>query len=197
MKRLWLCALLSCLSLKCQTSNYESMNNHELLISADRIQSKINEIAQELDDEYQGEEITVVMVMKGALCLTADLIRALKTPCKIDYVKGSSYGQHGSSRGELKITGLDNLDLKDKHVLLVDDIFDSGETLTQIFAQIRDKEPKTLKSLVLLAKNVTRDTYYYPDYVLFEIENKFVIGYGLDYKELYRGLPGVFIYRSQ
>src|SRR5579862_8932717 len=170
------------------TALEEKMENFQLLISPDQIKNKIADVARRIDADYQGEELTIVMVMKGALCIAADLIRELKTPCSIEYVSASSYGQRGEKRGELKIFGLEELDLKSKHVLLVDDIFDSGETVSQIMAKMKKKNPKTLKSLVLLVKNVERDVTYIPDYVLFKIENLFVIGYGLDYKEYYRGL---------
>jgi hypoxanthine phosphoribosyltransferase len=171
------------------------MDNTELLISQDEIKQKIAEVARILDEEYQGEELTMVLVMKGALCIGADLIRELKTPCAVEYVSASSYGQRGTKRGELKILGMEDLDLTAKNVLLVDDIFDSGETISKIFVGLDKKKPKTLKSLVLLAKNVGRDVAYVPDYVLFNIENQFVIGFGLDYKELYRGLPGIYIFK--
>ena len=172
------------------------MNTIEPLISQDEIKTEIARVARQIDAEYQGEKIILVIVMKGAICLAADLIRELQTPCAIEFVKASSYGHRGTERGELKILGLDALDLSAKHVILVDDIFDSGETLSQIKAKIQDMKPKTLKSMVLLAKNVKRDVSYTPEYVLFSIENKFVVGFGLDYKEHYRGLPGVFIFRE-
>jgi|SRR5580700_818171 hypoxanthine phosphoribosyltransferase len=177
-------------------SGIEDMDNIELLISQDEIKSKITEFAQMLDTQYHNEELTIVMVMKGAICMTADLIRALKTPCTIEYVKASSYGQRGEKRGELKIFGLQELDLSSKNVLLVDDIYDSGETVSQIVAKLKEKKPKSLKSAVLLAKNVARDVNYIPDYILFNIGNQFVIGYGLDYKELYRGLPGIYAFKK-
>ena len=168
------------------------MRNLQLLISPDAIRQKIAAVARAIDAQYAGEELTLIMVMKGAICIAADLMRALQTPCAIEYCSASSYGARGTQRGELKILGLDPLDLTDKHVLLVDDIFDSGTTLTQILLQLQAKNPKTLKSLVLLSKKVPRTTNYTPDYVLFEIENLFVIGFGLDYNEEYRGLPGIY-----
>jgi len=171
------------------------MNKTELLISQDEIKQKIAEFAQILDNEYQGEELTIVMVMKGALCVAADLIRELQTPCTVEYISASSYGHRGTTRGELQILGLERLDLTAKNLLLVDDIFDSGETISKIAAALKEKKPKTLRSLVLLAKNVPRDVTYTPDYILFHIENQFVIGFGLDYKEHYRGLPGVYIFK--
>lgn len=175
-------------------SKTENMDNIELLISQDEIKSKIADFARMIDIQYQGEELMIVMVMKGAICFTADLIRELKTPCTIEYVRTSSYGQQGKKRGELKIFGLDELNPSSKNVLLVDDIFDSGATLSQVVAKLQEKHPKSLKSVVLLAKNVDSDVIYTPDYALFNIENQFVIGYGLDYKEYYRGLPGIYIF---
>jgi hypoxanthine phosphoribosyltransferase len=172
------------------------MSHFELLIPQDKIKSKIVEFARMMDIHYQGEDLMIVMVMKGALCIAADLIRELKTPCTLEYIRASSYGQRGQERGELKIDHLDELDLFSKNVLLVDDIFDSGRTISQIVAKLKKKEPKSLKSVVLLAKNVDRDVSYVPDHALFHIENQFVIGYGLDYKEYYRGLPGIYIFNT-
>jgi hypoxanthine phosphoribosyltransferase len=171
----------------------EFMDNIELLISEDEIKYKIADCARTIDAQYQGEELVIVMVMKGALCITADLIRELKTPCTVEYVKASSYGKHGTKRGELTILGLEDFDIASKNVLLIDDIFDSGETVSQIVTKLKEKNPKSLKSLVLLKKNIERDVTYIPDYALFNIENSFVIGYGLDYKEYYRGLPDIYI----
>jgi len=172
-----------------------SMENIELLISEDEIKSKIAETARVINTEYKGQELVVVMVMKGALCITADLIRELEVPCEIEAVTASSYGQRGTSRGELKISGVDELNLAGKNVLLVDDIFDSGETVWQIVKRLKEKNPKSIKTFVLLVKNVERTLDYEPDYALFHIENRFVVGYGLDYKEYYRGLRGVYAFK--
>ena len=169
-------------------------NNLELLISTEEIDHKLTEICAKIDQEYQGEELTVLIVMKGAICVASDLIRKLQIPTTIEYMKASSYGHKGTSRGELTITGIDRLDLKGKNVLLVDDIFDSGATMTGIVERLQEKNPKSLKTLVLLLKKVDRETKYRPDYILFEIENRFVIGYGLDYKEYYRGLPAIYAF---
>lgn len=167
-------------------------NTLDLMIAPNEIAQKIEEVALEIDHAYQGEELTVVMVMKGAVCVAADLIRKLHIPVTIEYVKASSYGQNGTSRGELKVTGLDTLDFEGKNILVVDDIFDTGHTMTALLEKMQEKGPKTLRSLVLLAKNVPRQMNYEPEYILFKIDNHFVVGYGLDYKEFYRGLPGIY-----
>ena len=166
--------------------------NLELLISEEAILTKISEIGKRLDADYKGKELTIVMIMKGAICLVADLIRHIHVPCSLEFIQGSSYGQRGTKRGELSVFGLEKINLAKKHVLIVDDIFDSGATLSEVMSRLKLQEPKSLRSLVLLSKKVPRKTDYVPDYVLFEIEDRFVVGYGLDYKERFRGLPGVY-----
>lgn len=168
----------------------------ELLISPEAIDQKVKQIAAQIDKEYRGEEITMIMVMKGAVCVASDLMRALKTPTKIEFIKASSYGMNGSKQGQLKLMGIEHLDLKGKNVLIVDDIFDSGKTMTSIVEQLKEKQPKSLKTVVAFIKNVKREIAYRPDYVLFEVENKFIVGYGLDYKERYRGLPGIYLVKN-
>jgi hypoxanthine phosphoribosyltransferase len=132
------------------------------------------------------------MVMKGAIHLTADLMRKITVPCMLEYVRASSYGL-GMVSGELTLQGIEGLFLQGKHVIIIDDIFDTGKTMTAIKEKLLLQQPASLKTLVLLLKNRPRTIISAPDYVLFPIEDEFVIGYGLDYQERYRGLPGVFI----
>jgi hypoxanthine phosphoribosyltransferase len=169
-------------------------SNLELLIPPWAIAKKLRVVGAQIDKEYKDEELVVIMVMKGALIVSADLIRNLHIPVSVDYVKAKSYGKRGISRGELSVIGLEELDITGKNVLVVDDIFDSGVTMTTLVQTMQAKKPKTLRSLVLLLKQVPREITYRPDYVLFEIPNRFVVGYGLDYKEHYRGLRGIFAF---
>ena len=162
------------------------------LISPDQIAKRIQELAVQLNARYVNEELSLVIIMKGALFFAADLMRKLTVPCTLDYIRASSYGERGQKRGELNIIGLEELKLSGKNVLVIDDIFDSGNTLSQIAQALQKQHPKTLRTIVLLKKNVKRQTEYLPDEYLFEIEDAFVVGYGLDYKEHYRELPGVF-----
>lgn len=166
----------------------------ELLISHEEIKQKIAEVARLIEKQFAGEEITLLMVMKGAICLAADLMRELNISVNFEYIRASSYGMLGTERGSLTVEGLDKIDIASKNILLVDDIYDSGATLSHIISECRKKNPKMLKTLVLLSKKVRRDLSYIPDYVLFEIENQFVVGFGLDYNEQYRGLSGVYLY---
>ncbi|MGL4539827.1 MAG: phosphoribosyltransferase [Candidatus Rhabdochlamydia sp.] len=167
----------------------------DLLIPHEEIQDKIAKIALQLETDYNREEIVIVMIMKGAICLVADLMRAISSPCIIESIQASSYGHQGRIRGNLQIKGIDSLDLESKNVLLIDDIFDSGNTLLQAHLALAQKNPKSLKSLVLLSKNISCLDYQ-PDYILFSIEDRFVVGYGLDYKEYYRGLKGIYLFKE-
>jgi hypoxanthine phosphoribosyltransferase len=135
------------------------------------------------------------MVLKGALCLAADLIRELDIPLDVEFVQCSSYGARGTQRGELQIFGLERLQIHNRDVLIVDDIFDSGHTMHTLVEALSQKKPHSIKTCVLLEKQgVHKVTDMKPDYVLFGIENLFVVGYGLDFKERYRGLSGVYVY---
>lgn len=171
----------------------ETQQNLKQLISENQIQNRIKEVAQQINQEYQGKEIVLIMVMKGAFMLTADLIREITVPCQVEAVQAMSYGKNGTVSGTLTLRGLEKLSLKDRHVILIDDIFDTGKTMTTIRDQLLLQEPASLKTLVLLLKDKPRSITYTPDYVLFPVENEFVIGYGLDYKELYRGLRGICV----
>ncbi len=171
----------------------ETQQNFKVLISKDQIHHRVKEIAQQINQEYQGKEIILIGVLKGAMYIAPDLLSEITVPCTIEFVQASSYGQNGTTAGALTLRGLEHLSLKDKHVIIVDDIFDTGTTMTKIKAQLLLQEPASLKTLVLLLNNRPRSITAVPDYVLFPIEDEFVIGYGLDYKELYRGLPGIYI----
>jgi hypoxanthine phosphoribosyltransferase len=168
----------------------------DLLISPEEIAGRIQETASQLDNDYEGKQLTVIMVMKGSICVASDLIRALKTPCTLEYIKASSYGHNGMTPGELFIDGFDWLNIADKDVLVVDDIFDTGRTMDAVLQKLETKNPRSLKSLVLLVKDVPHKVSMLPDYTLFVIGNRFVVGYGLDYNEYYRGLPGIYAFTN-
>ena len=162
------------------------------LISKEEIQQAVAKIAKRIDADYKAEGVVLVAVLKGACCLASDLLRAISIPCEIEFIQAKSYGPLGSSRGDLTLLGLDQLQIQGKQVLVVDDIFDSGETLSQIIENLQKKAAKNVRSLVLLRKKISRTVAYEPDYALFDINDDFVVGYGLDYKELYRGLNGIY-----
>ena len=172
------------------------MNDKDLerLISPEQIQQKINEVAHVLDKDFQDKKLTIVMIMKGAFCITADLIRKLHIPFTIEYIRASSYGEGGIIPSKINLQGIEDLNIRTKDVLLIDDILDQGITLKTVMKELEAKNPRSLKTLVLLKKILPKKSDYRPDYVLFEIEDRFVVGYGLDYKEYYRGLPGIYAF---
>lgn len=164
----------------------------DLLIDREKIEERLSVVAQELEALYKGDEITIVMLMKGAFFLVADLMRLLHLPIRVEALDCSSYGESGMQKGDLIISGLENLSVYEKHILIVDDIFDTGETLSEVYEALKLKSPTSVRSLVLLTKDVPHQTDYRPDFSLFDIEDRFVVGYGLDYKEYYRGMPDIY-----
>ncbi len=162
------------------------------LISEEEIDTRMHEVAASIDEAFQEKEIAIIMLMKGAICVTSDLMRALHTPTTLDFIQTSSYGANGTTRGELTILGLDKLDLDGKNVLVIDDIYDSGATLEKVVQKIAEKNPGSIHSFVFLKKNIPHQVDYQPDFVGFEIEDLFVVGYGMDYKEYWRDLPAIY-----
>lgn len=165
----------------------------KLLFSEAQIQVKVKEIARHLSHFYAKEELMVAMVLKGSLCFVSDLIRHLEIPITLECIKASSYGLRGHTPGDLKIE-MDSHIFENKAVLLVDDIFDSGTTLHHIKQSIAKQNPRSIQTVVLLSKEVPRDPHYEPpNYTLFTVPQGFVVGYGLDYKEHYRGLSALYL----
>lgn len=163
-----------------------------LLISPENIAEKVRLVAKRLDSEFAGEELVILMVMKGAICFVADLIRELHLATSLEFISASSYGMKGTHSGEVKLSSLEDVDLRGRNVLIVDDILDTGKTFAKILHAVEKRHPKRIKSLFLLSRKKKRDIICPADYVLFEIDDHFVVGYGLDYKELYRGLKGIY-----
>jgi tRNA(Ile)-lysidine synthase len=163
----------------------------EVLVSSDDIATKIAELAKQVDEEYAGREILLVGVLKGAVMLMADLSRALTTPVTMEFMAVSSYGSSTSSSGVVRI--LKDLDrsIEGRHVLVVEDIIDSGLTLSWLLKNLRSRGPASLEVLALLRKPEALAVDIDVRYVGFDIPSAFVVGYGLDYAERYRTLPFV------
>ena len=171
----------------------EAKQSFRQLISQDEIQTAIQSAAARIDADLQGEEVLLLVVLKGAMIFASDLVRQLQSPCSMEFIRARSYGMRGDQRGNLTVAGVEELNIEGKNVLVVEDIFDTGVTLSTVMEQLKALRPKTLRSVSLLVKKVEHLTDYRPDYSLFEIEDHFVIGYGLDYKELWRNLPAVYM----
>jgi len=163
-----------------------------ILIHEQTILSRLDELAREITEEYRGKELTVVAVLNGSLMFMADLLRRIPLPLKLDCLSVSSYHGGTESSGMVSFDQHSLPDIDERHVLVIDDILDSGRTLDAICAKLRsDCQPTSLAVCVLLAKRKSRAVEVRADYVGFEIGDEFVIGYGLDYDERYRNLPFV------
>lgn len=145
-------------------------------------------MAQAITDRYGEQPLTIVAVMTGSLVLLADLIRQLSMPVRVSLIQASSY-RGGTESGSLWIRDDMMLDVTDRHVLVVDDIFDTGKTLQAVLQCIAEMKPSSLTSAVLLHKEGRQQVELRPDFVAFNIPDEFVVGYGLDYQDLYRNLP--------
>jgi hypoxanthine phosphoribosyltransferase len=160
-----------------------------VLFHESTIMSRLDELAGEISDDYAGSELTVVAVLNGSLMFGADLLRRMEMPLRLDCLSVSSY--HGvSSTGQIKFNQVQMPEVRNRHVLLLDDILDSGQTLHAIREKLlQEAEPLSVKICVLLRKDVPRQSELEADYVGFDIANEFVVGYGLDYMERFRNLP--------
>lgn len=162
----------------------------DILISEEEISTRILEIAEKINEDYKGEELTLICVLKGGVMFMCDLAKRLNLNVKLDFMSVSSYGAETKSSGVVKIIkDLDN-SIIDKNVLVVEDIIDSGNTLSYLLDILKKRGPKSIKLCTLLDKPSRREKKdVHVDYVCFAIEDKFVVGYGLDYDQKYRNLP--------
>ena len=163
----------------------------EVLIEADALQQRVAELGEEISADYAGRDLLLVGVLKGAVFFMADLMRHLAIPCEIDFMAISSYGDSTDSSGVVRILKDLDINIEGRHVLVVEDIIDSGLTLSYLIRNLEAREPATLEICALLTKPERREIDVPVRYVGFEIPNRFVIGYGLDFAERYRNLPYV------
>jgi hypoxanthine phosphoribosyltransferase len=160
----------------------------EVLISEQEIQDKVAELAKAIDEDYRGKELLLVGVLKGAVMIMADLARALETPVSMEFMAVSSYGSSTSSSGVVRILKDLDREIADKHVLVVEDVIDSGLTLNWLLRNMRSRGPASVEVCALLRKPEAAKVDVPVKYVGFDIANDFVVGYGLDYAERYRDL---------
>jgi hypoxanthine phosphoribosyltransferase len=163
----------------------------EVLIEPDELQRRIAEIGEEISSDYEGRDLLLVGVLKGAVFFMADLMRHLTIPCEIDFMAISSYGDTTDSSGVVRILKDLDINIEGRDVLVVEDIIDSGLTLSYLMRNLEAREPASLEICSLLTKPERREIEVPVRYVGFEIPNRFVIGYGLDFAERYRNLPYV------
>jgi hypoxanthine phosphoribosyltransferase len=167
-----------------------------VLITERQLARRIGELAAEIQDDFAGREMVVVSLLNGTVMFLADLMRRLSLPLRLDFIGVSSYGQ-GKKPGKLIFTKELRLDVRGRDVLLVDDILDTGRTLTKVIANLRLLKPRRIKVCVLLDKASRRAEPLTADYVGFAIPDYFVVGYGMDFAERFRNLPFVGVLRSE
>lgn len=169
----------------------------KILITREELSTRVKELAKTLDDEYKGKKPIVVCILKGSTLFFADLVREMKIPLEFDFLAISSYGNKTKSSGEVKmIKDLDNL-IENRHVLIIEDIVDSGYTLTYLKKLLSSRGPASVKICTLLDKKSRREVPLEPDFCGFEIDDYFVVGYGLDYAQKYRNLPEIGVLKPE
>lgn len=169
------------------------MENLKLVISKEEITKKVKELAQKIEKDFFNEPVIFIGTLKGAFVFLADLVRHLeKLEVKIDFVRVRSYGLSDKSSEKVELTKDLEIDVKDKNVIIVEDIVDTGLTLKFLYEHVKNLNPKSLKICAFISKKERRKVEIPIDYVGFEIEKGFLVGYGLDFAEKYRHLPQIY-----
>lgn len=167
----------------------EELESMKTLLSKEDLHDGVTRMADKIASCYEDRQLTIVGVLTGSVVLMADLIRVLDLPMRVGVLQASSYRGATTTRGELVINSELMLDVSGRDVLLVDDIFDTGHTLARTIEKMREFGPTSVKTAVLLRKHGRQEVEYEPDFVAFDIPDEFVVGYGLDYEDMYRNLP--------
>lgn len=164
-----------------------------ILVSQAAIKRRLKKLGADISTAYGNEEITVIAIINGAILFTADLIRQIPNPIRLDCIRISSYRNQTRSHGKPQLLNSLTLDIANRHVLLIDDILDTGKTLSVVVNLIKKQNPASVRTCVLLDKKGRREVEFEADFVGFGIPDRFVVGYGLDFAERYRNLPCVGI----
>lgn len=170
--------------------------NIKELLSKETISRRVIELGKQISQDYQGEDVTCVCILKGSVIFYSDLVRAMDIPVEFDFIRVSSYGDQLTSSGDVKITKDLSSSIVGKNVLIVEDIFDTGVTLSFLYDLFKSRNPKSLKICSLLHKPSNKIKDVKIDYLGFTIDNHFVVGYGLDAGEKFRNLDYVGIYKG-
>ena len=169
----------------------------EVLFSEEQLKNRVREIAQQITADYQGKEIMLISVLRGSFVFMADLCRAIDLPCTLDFMAVSSYGKGTKSSGQVQITKDLSEDISDRHIIVVEDILDSGNTLSYLLKILENRHPASIRLCTLLDKPDRRVKPVEVHYSGFTIPDAFVVGYGLDYDEKYRNLPYIGILKPR
>ena len=168
-----------------------------VLFDEPTIHLRLDEIAAQISEDYRDRELTVIAVLNGSLVFMADLMRRIPLPLRLDCLSVGSYQGKAQTSGEVIFKQVAPPEVEDRHVLILDDILDSGHTLAAIREKLETAQPRSIRVCVLLNKKKRREREVDADYIGFEIEDEFVVGYGLDYGERYRNLPCIGVLRKE
>ena len=161
----------------------------KILYTEEQIRERAKELAKQISTDFEGEELIVIGTLKGSVLWMCDLLKELTIDTSIDFIKASSYGSSTTSSGVVKIKMDTDMNLYQKNVLIIEDIVDTGTTLTFLLEKLKERNPKTIKVCTMLDKPSRRTTGFVADYIGFTVDDLFIIGYGLDYDQRYRNLP--------
>ena len=169
----------------------------EVLFSEEQLKARVAEIARQIEADYAGKEIMLISVLRGSFIFMADLCRAIQLPCTLDFMSVSSYGKGTTSSGQFQITKDLSEDITGRHVIVVEDILDSGNTLSYLLKILENRHPASIRLCTLLDKPERRVKPVEVHYTGFSIPDAFVVGYGLDYAERYRNLPYIGVLKPE
>ena len=169
----------------------------EVLFSEEQLDRRVREIAAQIEKDYEGKEIMLISVLRGSFVFMADLCRRIDLPCTLDFMSVSSYGKGTSSSGQVQITKDLSSDISGKHIIVVEDILDSGNTLSYLLKLLEQRNPPSIRLCTLLDKPDRRVKEVKVHYSGFTIPDAFVVGYGLDYAEHYRNMPYIGILKPE
>jgi hypoxanthine phosphoribosyltransferase len=169
----------------------------KIFITEEELKSRVKTLADTINHDYEGQEIVMICVLRGAIMFYADLLRQINTKVTTAFIAVSSYGSGTESSGSIRLQYDLDEDIRGRHVLIIGDIIDSGCTIKYLLESLSLRQPKSLKTCCLLNKPARRKTDYTPDYTGFSIEDEFVVGYGLDYDEKYRNLNLIGVLKEE
>ncbi len=165
---------------------------HEILISSTEIKQRIREIADEINRDYAGKELLAVCILKGAVIFASDLIRLLTVPVSLDFMVLSSYNKQ-TSTGIVTVKKDMDIDPQERHILIIEDIIDTGHTVSHLMSLLKLRNPASIKLCSLISKPSRREVEVDIDYLCFNVPDEFIVGYGLDYEQHFRNLPNIEI----
>ncbi len=168
----------------------------KVLISEEELSNIVRSLGKQITEDYKGKDLMIVSILKGSIIFMADLMRAIDTPCTIDFMAVSSYGSGTKTSGVVKIIKDLDASIEGKDLLIVEDILDSGRTLSYIKEILLARNPKSIKICTLFDKPERREADIYADYIGSKVPNEFIVGYGLDYDEHYRNLPYIGVLKE-